>query len=179
VVKFNKKKSRPVPRGPAVMTRFAIATLLAGQAMTTAQPAFAADLIERQTPLMGAFAGARLRMPFGGRAHQRLRAGLTIAPTMHVRGSDGTSRTRFGEGLELGIAQNRPLELSIAGTRLDRLGVAPGGTGPGGRRAGVSTLGWIAIGVGATIVVVAGAGFLVLRDIADCGLDDNHNRDCT
>lgn len=173
---FDIEKPKPATRRRTTMKRVAIASLLAAQAVTTAEPILAAELVERETPHMGAFAGARLRMPLGDRAHPRLRAGLTIAPTMHVRGSDGASRTRFGEGLELGIAQDRPLELSFAGTRLDRLGIAPGGAGPGGRRAGVSTLGWVAIGVGATVLVVAGVGFLVLRDIADC---DYNGEDCT
>jgi hypothetical protein len=155
------------------MKRFAIACLVAAQATAAAQPALAADLIEHGTPQMGAFAGARLRMPLGHHAHQRLRAGLTIAPTTHARGSDGALRTRFGEGLELGIAPDRPVELSFAGTRLDRFGVAPNGTAPGGARAGVSTLGWIAIGVGATIVVVAGAGYLWLEDALDCDPGDD------
>lgn len=158
------------------MKRFAIASLLAAQAATVAQPVMAADLVERETPMMGAFAGARIRMALGDRAHQRLRAGLTLAPTMHARGSDGAVRTRFGEGLELGVAPRRPLELSLAGTRLDRFGVAPGGTGPGGRRAGVSTLGWVAIGVGATVLVVAGAGYLWLDDALSC---DDPGDDCS
>lgn len=155
------------------MKRFAIFSLLAAQVMAAAQPAMGATLVEREVPQMGVFAGARLRMPLGDRAHQRLRAGLTIAPTMHVRDSEGAVRTRFGEGLELGVAQDRPISLSFAGTRLDRLGVRPDGTAPGGRRAGVSTLGWIAIGVGATIVVAAGAGYLWLEDALDCDPGDD------
>jgi len=157
------------------MKKLMMAALLAGQLTVAAQPAFAAELVERERPLMGAFAGARLRMPLGDRAHQRLRAGLTIAPTLHARDSDGGVRTRFGEGVELGFTPNRPLELSFAGTRLDRIGVRPDGSVPGGRRAGVSTLGWSAIGVGATIVVVAGAGYLWLEDALDCDPGD----DCT
>jgi len=155
------------------MKRLMMAALLGGQLLGAAQPAMAADLVERDMPQMGAFAGVRLRMPLGDRAHQRLRAGLTLAPTLHARGSDGALRTRFGEGLELGFAQNRPLELSFAGTRLDRIGVREDGSVPGGRRAGVSTLGWIAIGVGATIVVAAGAGYLWLEDALDCDPGDD------
>jgi hypothetical protein len=155
------------------MKKFVIAGLLAAQMTAAAQPASAADLVARERPLVGAFAGARLRIPLGDNAHRRVRAGLTLAPTLHVPGSDGVARTRFGEGLELGIAPRRPLELSVAGTRVDRLGVAPGGTGPGGPRAGVSTLGWVAIGVGATVLVVAGAGYLWLEDALDCDPGDD------
>jgi hypothetical protein len=148
------------------MKRFVIAGLLAAQVITAAQPALAADLVERDGPLMGAFAGARLRMPLGHRGHQRLRAGLTLAPTMRVRDSDGAVRARFGEGLELGVAQDRPLGLSFAGRRLDRIG-EPGDTAPGGRRAGVSTWGWVAIGLGATLVVVGAAGAIVIHEIQE------------
>jgi hypothetical protein len=130
-----------------------IAAFVAAQALSAVQPAAAADLVERDAPQMGAFAGARLRVPLGGaRAERRARAGLTLAPTMRVRDADGGSRLRFGEGLELGLAPNRPLELSFAGQRMDRIG---------DRRAGVSTLGWIAIGVG-TIVVAAAVGTAIL-----------------
>jgi hypothetical protein len=149
------------------MKSFVIAGLVAAQILTVAQPVLAADLAERETPQMGAFAGVRLRMPLGDRARQRLRAGLTIAPTMHVRDSDGASRTRFGEGFELGFASNRPLELSFASTRLDRLGVAPGAASPDGPRAGVSTLGWVAIGLGATLLVVGVAGAIAVHEIQE------------
>ena len=157
-----------IVKGGEIMKKAMIAALLGGQLLSAAHPALAADPVGRDTPLMGAFAGVRLRMPLGDRGQQRLRAGLTIAPTMQVRSSDGAARTRFGEGLELGLAPNRPLELSLAGTRLDRFGVQPDGNAPGGRRAGVSTLGWVAIGVGATILVAAGAGYLWLEDALDC-----------
>lgn len=135
------------------MKKLTIAAFVVTQMLGVAQPAAAADLVERDTPRMGAFAGARLRIPLGGARSQRhARAGLTLAPTMRMLESDGASRLSFGEGLELGLAPNRPLELSFAGQRMDRIG---------DRRAGASTLGWIAIGVG-TIVVAAAVGTAVL-----------------
>jgi hypothetical protein len=158
------------------MKKLTIAALLAVQLPGAAQPAAAADFAAQEQRQIGAFLGARLRVPFGGgRDNRQVRAGLTLAPTTHMRGMDGAVRMRLGEGLELGIGPNRPLELSLAGTRIDRLGLAPGGTAPGGRRAGVSTLGWIAIGVGAAIVVTAAAGYLWLEDALDCDSGD----DCT
>ena len=157
------------------MKTLVIASLVVAQALAAAQPVYAAELIAREAPQMGAFAGARVRIPLGARAHRQLRAGLTIAPTMRARGGDGAIRTRFGEGFELGIAQDRRVALSFAGTRMDRIGLAPGGTTPGGRRAGVSTLGWVAIGVGTAVLVVATAGFIWLRDIQDC----DPGEDCT
>jgi hypothetical protein len=159
------------------LKKLMMAALVTGQVLAAAQPAAAADFAAQEQRQMGGFAGARLRIPLGGeRANRKMRAGLTLAPMMNIRDSSGDSRTRLGEGLELGVGQNRPLELSLAGTRIDRLGMAPRGTAPGGRRAGVSTLGWIAIGVGTAIVVTAAAGYLWLEDALDC---DDPGDDCS
>ena len=125
-----------------------------------AAPAAAADMVA--DPAMtssrsGAFAGARLRVALGGGEQQRLvRAGLVMAPTVRSQGSDRRSILRFGEGIELGVRQGSPLGLSIAGRPV---------TGPearrlSGPRAGVSTIGWIAIGTGVALV----AGTLLLVD---------------
>ena len=57
--------------------------------------------------------------------------------------------------------------MRLAGTRLDRLGIAPNGQAPGGQRAGISTLGWIAIGVGAALVIVVAATAICASD-SDC-----------
>ena len=144
------------------MKKLTIAALLAAQ-LTAAQPALAAELVTQEAPQMGAFAGARLRVPLGGeREQRRLRAGLTLAPTMHVRDSAGSERLRFGEGLELGITGREPVRLSFGGTPVNRLGQR--GTGPDGQRLGISTLGWIAIGVGAAIVIVVGAAAICASD---------------
>src|SRR4051794_8809155 len=117
------------------MNRLVIAGLLAAAMASAAQPASAADLGGRETPRMDAFAGVRVRMPLGNSARQPVRAELTLAPMLHLQGGDGAVRTRFGRGFELGLAHNRSLQLSLAGTRLDRLGVQPGRTVPGGPRA--------------------------------------------
>lgn len=119
-------------------------------------PAFAADLLaERETAAhqTGAFVGARVRMALGGGEERgQLRAGLVMAPTLRSLSSDGRVTTRFGEGLELGARQDRPLTLSLAGQPL----AGPESQRP---RAGVSTLGWIAIGT--AIVVAAGVIWFV------------------
>src|ERR1043165_1633260 len=110
------------------MKKLTIAALLAAQ-LTAAQPALAAELVTQEAPQMGAFAAARLRVPLGGeREQRRLRAGLTLAPTMHVRDSAGSERLRFGEGLELGITGREPVRLSFGGTPVNQLGQR--GTGP-------------------------------------------------
>lgn len=111
------------------------------------------DLIAQET---GAFAGARLRLPLAGGAEARaLRAGLVMAPTLRRRAADGGASTHFGEGLELGLAGRSPPTLSIAGQPL--AGSLPE-DGPG-RRAGVSTLGWVAIGT--AVVLAAGTLWFV------------------
>ena len=146
------------------MKKLTIAALMAGQMLAAAQPAFAADLTEVRTQQMGAFAGFRLRVPLDGNDQQRqIRAGLALAPTMHG------SRLRIGEGVELGVSGGEPLRLSIAGTPVSRL--ARGPSGPGERRLGVSTVGWVAIGVG-TVVAVLGVGYLVFEDLIDCDEDE-------
>ncbi|HWT12985.1 MAG TPA: hypothetical protein VN231_09550 [Allosphingosinicella sp.] len=158
------------------MKRLLIAALLAAHVPAAGQPVPAAEFTSAQDSGAGAFAGLRVRVPLGGdRAERRVRAGLMVAPTLHSRRADGSSRTRIGEGLELGLRQDRPLELTLAGTRVDRLGMAPNGTAPDGRRAGVSTLGWVAIGVGAVLVVGLTVGYLWIDDALDCDPEDECN----
>ncbi len=133
------------------MKKLTIAILLAAQMIGSAQPALGADLTESQSPRMGAFAGLRLRVALDGEGEpEPVRAGLTLAPTLQTQGQSGEIRTRFGEGLEFGIRGNSPLRLSLAGTPVSRL--AQGPAGPDGQRAGVSTVGWVAIGVGVVAI---------------------------
>jgi len=156
------------------MRKLMIGALLAGQLVTAAQPVLAAELIEARSQQAGAFAGLRLRVPLDGDAAQRrIRAGLAVAPTLHARSAGGETQLHVGEGVELGLVGRGPVRLSIAGTPVSRL--ARGGSGPNGERLGVSTLGWVAIGVGAFLVVAAGASYIVADNILDC--DDGE--DCT
>ena len=148
------------------MKKLTIVAFVAAQMLGAAQPAAAADLVAQEAPQMGAFAGARLRMPLGGaREERQVRAGLTLAPTMRSHNADGASRLRFGEGLEFGFTGREPLRLSLAGTPVNRL--TQGRAGPDGQRLGVSTIGWIAIGVGAAVVIVVGAAVICSQD-SDC-----------
>lgn len=159
------------------MTYAKFSAALASLAMA-AQPLAAAELAGEQQNRMGAFGGLRVQVPFGARAAQAApSAGLAFGPVHQVRSIDGASRTRFGEGLQLGFrGGERAPRLTLAGTRIDRLGMAPNGRAPeGGPRAGVSTLGWVAIGVGAVVVVGLGAGYLWLEDATDCRGDEECN----
>lgn len=154
------------------MKKLVMAALVAAQSVAAAQPALAADLVGRDGQQMGSFAGARLRIALDGpRQERQLRAGLTLAPTMRIQDSDGASRLRVGEGVEFGIVGNQPARLSLGGVPVNRL--AQGPAGPNGERRGVSTLGWIGIGVGATILVAAGAGYLWFEDAMDCDPGDD------
>ena len=140
------------------MKRIAIAALIAAQ--TIAQPAFAADFGDQQTvstQRQGAFAGARLRVPLGGEASGKARAGLAVAPVLQGRQADGTVRTRLGEGVEFGFTGGKKAELSLAGRPMSQL--TQGRTGPDGKKLGVSTIGWVAIGVG-TVLIVGTAAFV-------------------
>ena len=148
------------------MKKLMIAALVGGQAMAAAQPAFAAELADSRSQQAGAFAGLRVRMALDGSEQQRrVRAGLTLAPTLHSRTATGETRLRIGEGVELGIVGREPIRLSLAGTPVNRL--AQGTAGPEGQRLGVSTIGWIAIGVGVAAVIVVGAAVICASD-HDC-----------
>ena len=128
-------------------------------------PAMAADLSvgDAAAPRqMGAFAGARLRMPLGG-GKEKMQAGLALTSTLR---SGATGELRFAKGAELSFSGEKEIALTLAGTPVSRL--AEGRAGPEGRKLGVSTLGWVAIGVG----VVAAAFFTVVQLCADgeiCG----------
>ena len=137
------------------MRKMLIAGLVAAaQILPAAQPAAAAELHEDRTAgasQVSAFAGARLRVPIGGR--ERPRAGLALTSTLR---SGPTGELRFAKGAELGFSRDRNLQVFVGGVPVSQL--AQGRETPKGRKAGVSTTGWIAIGVG--VVALAGAAYV-------------------
>ena len=141
-----------------------LAAALSGAVLSAASPALAADIEDGRTvapAAFGAFAGARLRVPLGSREGPK--AGLALT---NVR-VDGSGARRFSRGVEFGFGGADKLQLSIAGQRVDRLGMQPGGRSPEGQRLGISTVGWVAIGVGVA-AVVGGLLFLdAVRDASD------------
>ncbi len=145
--------------------------LLAGQFAIAAQPALAADLIEdgSSASRRGAFAGARIRVPLG-ETKEKAQAGLALTTTLS---STRTAQTRFAPGIELGLSGKDGVKLLLAGTPVARL--VQGGAGPDGARKGVSTLGWVAIGVGTVLVVGLGATYLWFEDAIDCDDDEECN----
>jgi hypothetical protein len=153
------------------MKKLTIAALVAAQ-LTAAQPAGAAGFGSDQSTRVGVFAGAQLKLTLGGSRAEAPRASLGIAPTVRNQSFDGSGRTRIGEGLQLSLEPNRPVELNLAGARLVRIGLAPGEQAPGGHRAGISTLGWAAIGVGVVAVTVV-VLFESCKNGDICGTDND------
>jgi hypothetical protein len=137
------------------------AALVAAQLVAAAQPAAAADLAgaQAESPQRGGFAGARLLVPFGG-SGERVRAGLALVPMSRVR---ETGAVRMTPGLELSVSTAGRLEFAAAGRELHFNEQ---------RKAGVSTLGWVAIGVGALLVVTAVAAASAYAEIIGCDDSD-------
>src|SRR5215217_4249720 len=135
------------------MKKLTIAALLAAQ-IAAAMPAAAADLVDARSETAmraGGFAGARIRVALDGAPRERLRAGVTIAPTRHDGRSDGSASLRIGEGLEFGLTERSAPTFSYAGQPVRDL-VSP--IGPNGRRQNISAVGWVAIGVGVVAATV-------------------------
>jgi hypothetical protein len=150
------------------MRKLMIAALVAGQVVAGAQPTFAAELRDERAGMpnqVSAFAGARVRVPLGG-GREKARAGLALAPTL--RGG-ATGELRFARGMEFGFAGERKMQLSIGGMPASRLVQGP--EGPKGTKAGVSTLGWVAIGVGVAAVAVLSLYGLCASETI-CNFDD-------
>ena len=155
------------------MKSYVLAGLVAAQSIVAAQPAADAGIEELTTVQTGTFAGARIRLSLGGRQHDRkVRAGLTIAPTLRSQGIAGETRTRIGEGLEVRFVGKRSLGVSLGGRPLTRL--LPGGRkSEDEKRFGKSTSSKVAIGVGA-VALVAGAIVLgVVISHSDDAPDDS------
>ncbi len=157
------------------MKRLTIAALIAAQLSLTAQPAFAADLGDEKgmnvASRHGAFAGARLRVPLDGASGSKTRASLAVAPIVQGRRADGSIRTRFGEGMELRLSGEAKPQLALAGRPLSQ--IVEGRSGPDGRKAGISTIGWVAIGVGVAALTV----FVLFESCKNgdiCGSEDDN-----
>ena len=144
--------------------RSAMLSLLLAAQLTLPAPGLAAGAGHGEQAEFGAFGGVQVRVPLGGARAEAPKLSLGLAPAARSRRFDGAGQTRIGEGLQLSLQPNRPAELSLAGTRVDRLGLSPSGPTREGPRAGISTLGWVGIGVG--VLVVAAGGFAIWLDEA-------------
>jgi len=103
---------------------------------------------------VGAFAGGRVLLSFGGPRAMMPRASLTVAPTFLRNGVAGIHHG-YGSGLALGFAGRDP-HLSAGGMIL----WSSGATNPAQDRLGLSTLGTVGIAV-AGAAVIGGVIFAV------------------
>jgi len=101
----------------------------------------------------GAFVGARFQLPMGGEKSRGPRATLAIAPTQSRISSDGMIRTRIGEGLALNFGTKSGPTITLAGVRADRAFESQSARQlDATKKLGVSTGGWVAIGVGVAVL---------------------------
>ena len=151
------------------MKKTMIALLCAGQSMAALEPAVAAELHSDRSGAsaqMGSFAGARLRMPLGATEGRKLRAGLAVAPMLRNQRADGEVRTRLGEGVELAFGGGSKARFALGGQSLSRL--TQSGSSPDGRKLGLSTAGWLGIGVGVIVLTVGGLYIWADSSCSDC-----------
>ena len=147
------------------MRNLLFAGLLAAQFAWAAQPAMAAELPREQASgatQVGSFVGARLRVPIGA-TREKPHAGLAFTATQR---SGDTGTLRLSKGLELGFAGDDKVRVSLAGRPVAQL--AQGRKGPDGDKIGVSTLGWIGIGVGVAVIATAVWFYAAVTDDDRC-----------
>jgi hypothetical protein len=90
---------------------------------------------------------------------------LAIAPTLSGGTGGRSSQIAIGEGIAFNLG-SKPT-LTLAGIRADQaLGISPSGETDAKRKLGLSSGGWVAVGVGAA-VLVGGVFFLHLVDEAE------------
>lgn len=112
----------------------------------------------------GTFAGARLRIPFGHSATAKPRLAVTLAPMLRSEAENGRVARRFGEGLAFGFAGGeRSAKLSFGGRPLSAFSSRDEKIDPK-KKAGISTLGYVAIGAA---VVLIGGGLLFADALND------------
>ena len=135
--------------------------LAAAQIALAAQPLAAAELPREPSGpnQVGTFAGARMRVPLGA-TREKAHAGLAFTATQRA-GETGT--LRFSKGMELGFSGDEKIRLSLAGTPVSQL--RPGRAAPTKGKAGVSTLGYVAIGVGVVLVATLAAGVWFVNEM--------------
>ena len=110
------------------MKSLTAAALAAAAVSIVVQPVAAAGL-PREAAIQterGTFAGARLRVPFGGREAGKARASLSFTAVNRTRLGSGAEQLRFAEGVELGLRSGEPVELRLGGATLaQRLSAIP------------------------------------------------------
>lgn len=138
-----------------------------------ATPAQAADQTDAR---LGTFVGAQLKMSLGGASKAKPSARLAIAPTQSRFSGDGMIRTRIGEGIALDFASDTKPTLMLAGVRADTaLGLRSQGQVNSDDKLGLTTMGWVGIGVGSVALLVGGL-YLYGQHLQDC--EDNDGDPC-
>jgi hypothetical protein len=125
--------------------------LAAAQVALAVQPVRAAEL-QREVAgpnQVGSFVGARMRVPLGA-TREKAQAGLAFTATQRA---GETGMLRFSKGMELGFSGDNKVRLSLAGKPVSQL--RQGSEGPDGRKLGVSTIGWVGIGIGVAVIGTA------------------------
>lgn len=117
--------------------------------------AHAQDLGDRsETTRNGMFVGARMTLSLSSRTAARPRTMFAFAPTQLRQSVGGPRQMRIGEGIALNFRGREAPALTV-GNNVDPQG-----------KLGISTVGWIAIGVG--VVATAGAiAFLRMMEEAE------------
>lgn len=142
------------------MKKAGIAMIAAGLITTPVQAADWSDVRP------GTFVGARLVI--SGKTGGRPSAALTIAPAQHRITHGGMSSMRIGEGLALNLTPGAKPSLTLAGVRADTaLGLQRDGHPESNKKLGISTGGWVAVGIGTAALIVGGL-YLAADHIADC-----------
>ena len=153
------------------MNRLIIAALIAAHVAAVAAPARAAEIVSAEMPRSletGTFVGVRFRLPLDG-ARRVPRTTLTAAPALRSTQSNGESRLRIGRGIEFGL-DGEEVRFDVGGQPVSRL--VAGGEAPDGERRNISTVGWVAIGVGAVVVTVF-ALYALCGSGEICSVDDD------
>jgi len=145
--------------------------ILAGLvAAALAVPAQAAGWDPGAETRYGAFIGARVQLPLGGKRAAAPRAELALAPTHSRVSSTGLIDTRIGQGIALHFPAKGKPALTIGGVRSDRLlRINSSRTVDPKQKLGVSKGVWIGVGVAAAAVVV---GAVLLNDYCDHKIAD-------
>lgn len=135
-------------------------------ALIAAAPAAAADigLSNAGAVQTGTFAGVRLRIPLGKTVRVKPQLALTLAPMMRAETSGGRVAMRFGEGVAFGFAGGeRAATVRFGGRPLSTFTQRDEKIDPK-NKAGISTLGYVAIGAA---VVLIGGGLLFFDALND------------
>lgn len=152
--------------------RIAYVAMLA--AMFSSVPAQAAGLPDaQQESRFGAFVGVRLQLRAGGPDAGRARTSVAIAPTRSAYLGNGEFRTRVGEGLALEFSSHAKPRATFAGLpAAQAFGFTSTERQDDERKLGISSGGWVGIGLGAA--ALAGA-VIFLSQVNDC---DDHDDEC-